>query len=47
MTLGTWSGVLNLFIIPMDYFKMIFGNELFNKVHAFPLPTTNSFSIVN
>ena len=36
--LGTWSGKLDFSIVPMDDF---------DQVHAFPLPATNSLSIVD
>ncbi|KAL9408761.1 hypothetical protein AB3S75_047194 [Citrus x aurantiifolia] len=45
VTLGTWNGKLDFSIVPMDDFAMILGMEFFDKVHAFPLPTTNSLSI--
>ena len=47
ITLGTWSGKLDFSIVPMDDFKMVLGMEFFNQVHAFPLPATNSLSILD
>ncbi|KAH9722467.1 Endonuclease [Citrus sinensis] len=47
ITLGTWSGKLDFFIVPMDDFKMVLGMEFFDQVHAFPLPATNSLSILD
>ncbi|KAH9750077.1 Endonuclease [Citrus sinensis] len=47
ITLGTWSGKLDFSIVPMDDFKMVLGMEFFDQVHAFPLPTTNSLSILD
>ena len=43
--LGTWNGKLDLSIVLMDDFAMIYGLEFFDKVHAFSLLTTNSLSI--
>ncbi|KAH9763740.1 hypothetical protein KPL70_001270 [Citrus sinensis] len=47
ITLGTWSGKLDFSIVPMDDFKMVLGMEFFDQVHAFPLPATNSLSILD
>ncbi|KAH9697420.1 Endonuclease [Citrus sinensis] len=47
ITLGTWSGKLDFSIVPMDNFKMVLGMEFFDQVHAFPLPATNSLSILD
>ena len=47
ITLGTWSRKLNFSIVPMDEFKMVLGLEFFNQVHAFPLSSTNSLSILD
>ncbi|KAH9674643.1 Endonuclease [Citrus sinensis] len=47
LTLGTWSGKLDFSIVPMDDFKMVLGMEFFDQVHAFPLPATNSLSILD
>lgn len=47
MTLGTWSRKFDFSIIPMDDFKMVLGMEFFDQVHAFPLPATNSLSILD
>ena len=46
-TLGTWSGKLDFSIVPMDDFKIVLGMEFFDQVHAFPLPATNSISILD
>ncbi len=46
-TLGPWSGNLDFFIVPIDEFKMVLGMEFFDQVHAFPLPATNSLSILD
>ena len=46
-TLGTWSGKLDFSIVPIDDFKMVFGIEFFDQVYAFPLPATNSLSILD
>lgn len=45
ITLGTWNGKLDFSILPMDDYTMILGMKFFDKVHTFPLPTTNSLSI--
>lgn len=47
VTFGIWSGKLDLSIMPMDDFKMILGIEFFHQVHALPLPTMNSLSIID
>ncbi|KAH9670137.1 Endonuclease [Citrus sinensis] len=47
VTLGTWSGKLDVSIVPMDDFKMVLGMEFFDRVHAFPLPAMNSISILD
>lgn len=47
VTFGIWSGKLDFSIVPMDDFKMILGIEFFDQVHALPLPTTNSLSIID
>ena len=47
LTLGTWSGKLDFSIVPMDDFKMVLGIEFFDQFHAFPLPATNSLSILD
>ena len=47
MTLCTWSGKLDLSIVPMDDFKMVLGMEFFDQVHAFSLLATNSLSILD
>ncbi|KAH9727005.1 hypothetical protein KPL70_008489 [Citrus sinensis] len=47
ITLGTWSGKLDFSIVPMDDFKMVLNMEFFDQVHAFPLPATNSLSILD
>lgn len=47
LTLGTWSRKLNFFIMPMNDLKMVLGMEFFNQVHVFPLPTTNTLSIID
>ncbi|KAH9753791.1 Endonuclease [Citrus sinensis] len=47
ITLGTWSGKFDFSIVPMDDFKMVLGMEFFDQVHAFPLPATNSLSILD
>ena len=31
----------------MDDFKIVLGMEFFDQVHTFPLPATNSLSILN
>ena len=43
----TWNGKFDFSIVPMDDFKMVFGMEFFDQVHAFPLSATNSLSILN
>ena len=45
--LGAWSGKLDFSIVPIDDFKMVLDMEFFDQVHAFPLPTTNSLSILD
>ena len=47
ITLGTWSEKFDFSIVPMDDFKMVLGMEFFDQVHAFPLPATNSLSILD
>ena len=47
VTLETWSRKLDFSIVPMDDFKMVLGMEFFDRVHAFPLPATNSLSILD
>lgn len=47
VSLGIWRGKLNFSIVPIDNFKMVLRIEIFNQVHAFPLPTTNSLGILD
>ena len=47
ITLGTWSRKLDFSIVPMDDFKMVLDMEFFDQVHAFPLPATNTLSILD
>ena len=47
VTLGTWSRKLDFSIVPIDDFKMVLGIEFFDRFHAFPLPATNSLSILD
>ncbi|KAH9648925.1 hypothetical protein KPL70_025791 [Citrus sinensis] len=47
VTLGSWRGKLNFFIVSMDDFKMVLAMEFFDQVHAFPLTPTNSLSILD
>ena len=46
VTLGIWNRKLDFSIVPMDDYAVILGMEFFDKVHAFPLPATNSLSII-
>ena len=47
VTLGTWSEKLDFFIVPTYDFKMVLNIEFFDQVCAFPLPATNSQSIID
>ena len=47
VTLRMWIGKLDFSIVPMDDFKMVLGMELFNQVHAFFQPATNSLSVLD
>ena len=47
VTLRIWTRKLDFSIVPMDDFKMVFGMEFFNQVHAFLLPATNSLSVLD
>ena len=47
ITLGTLNGKLDFSIVLIDDFKMVLSMEFFDQVHAFPLPATNSLSILD
>ena len=47
ITLRTWNIKLDFSIVPLDDFKMVLDMKFFDQVHAFPLPATNSLSILD
>lgn len=44
--LGTWEGVTDLSVVPMDDFQAVLGLEFLNKVRAIPMPFMSSVFIM-
>ncbi|GKD28387.1 putative nucleotidyltransferase, ribonuclease H [Tanacetum coccineum] len=45
--IGEWEGTIDLLVVPMDDFKVVFGLEFLDKVQAFPMPFANSLCILD
>nr|GEY07583.1 uncharacterized protein [Tanacetum cinerariifolium] len=42
-----WDGTIDLLVVLMDDFKVLFGLEFLDKVRAFPMPFANSLCILD
>ncbi|GJY48142.1 putative retrotransposon gag domain, aspartic peptidase domain protein [Tanacetum coccineum] len=45
--IGEWEGTIDLSVVPMDDFKVVFGLEFLDKVRAFPMSFANSLCILD
>jgi hypothetical protein len=45
--IGSWSGTVDLTVVPMDDFQLVLGMDFFDEVQAFPIPFSRSLCIVD
>ena len=47
VSLGAWTGQVDLTVAPMDDYSIVLGLEFFDKVRAFIIPFSNSMCIMD